>query len=83
MYAYITLNEWIIWVKTHNNEFSSFLSEVGTPYIVGAKERTIDDIPGFFVPILPGWCIRYNRNLIVRTTVELIELRISEFVHTD
>jgi len=70
------------WVKTHNNEFSSFLREIGTPCIVFSKLMPFDDIPGFFIPILPGWSIRYNRKLIIRTAVELIELRVSEIEHT-
>ena len=81
MYAYITLNEWIQWVKTHNNEFAAFLREVGTPYLFGAKPVTFSsDVPGFFIPLLAGWVVRYNPGLRVSVHNELIELHINEIV---
>ena len=82
MYAYITLNDWMIWVKTRNNEFASFLREIGTPCILSSKAPPLDDTPGFFIPILPGWCVRYNRGLLLQEPTELIELRICEIEHT-
>ena len=67
MYAYIVLMEWMLWIKTHNNEFSSFLREVGTPCLIGDKfSRSgieCGSVPGFFIPILPGWCVKYNSSL--------------------
>ena len=67
MYAFISLPEWILWIKSHNNEFASFLREVGTPCIVGTtfSRNGIEcgSCAGFFIPILPGWCIKYNSNL--------------------
>ena len=76
----------MIWVKTHNNEFPSFLREIGTPYIFCSKsmplEMPFDNTPGFFIPVLPGWSVRYNRGLLLREPTELIELRVSEIEHT-
>jgi len=81
MYAYITLNEWIQWVKTHNNEFATFLREVGTPYLLGAKPVAFSsDVPGFFIPLLTGWSVRYRPGLRSPVHSELIELQINEIV---
>jgi hypothetical protein len=70
------MDAWLLWVKTHNNDFASFLRTVGTPSLSNDTSYSLS-VSGFYVRMMPGWTIRYNRNLICDDD-ETIELKIGE-----
>jgi hypothetical protein len=91
MYAFIVLKKWMDWILENDNDLAIFLKTVGTPCILidckGNLSSKYNNVHGFYIRILDGWCVRYNRDLLTDDKSVVVEntisLRVSEPMDMD
>jgi hypothetical protein len=91
MYAFIVLKKWMDWILENDNDLAIFLKNVGTPCILinctGNLSSKYNNVHGFYIRILDGWCVRYNRALLTEDNSVVVEntihLTVSESIDMD
>jgi hypothetical protein len=77
MYAFIVLKKWLDWILENENDLAVFLKTVGTPCILihssGPLNSKYNNVHGFYIRILDGWCVTYNRALLIEDKSAVIE----------
>ena len=81
MYAFIVLKKWLDWILENENDLAVFLKTVGTPCILihssGQLNSKYNNVAGFYIRILDGWCVKFNRALLIEDKSAVVDNAIS------